>query len=213
MSPSRRDALRASGAALSLAVAGCLSGTGDSGESSTTGVTTHTQTPESSSERTTEAPIQTTTETPPEVREVSPSEVERSVPQSRELQHAEPTDPEIAFVVGERPEDTFAHKPHLFAVWNDTESSLSVELALTSNETTLLEQSVELDSGQQVPIELREPRRYELVVRADGREKTVTVPRSQLDCNDSATDVLVRPEEVVVGSVTTDMGCGTTTEA
>lgn len=89
MSSSRRDALRLSAGALSLAVAGCLSGTGDSSETTagkpqnTTDVTTNTATPESSTEKTTEAPIQTTTDTtPPEASEVAPKQVERSVPQS-----------------------------------------------------------------------------------------------------------------------------------
>lgn len=218
---SRRRLLRtaAGASASSLALAGCLGSTPESMDdettagttAGTTALTTSTDTTAGGTERTTTASAPPTESEPPAVREVAPSDVERGVPRARDLRRTEATDPELAFAVGERPADTFAHKTHVVAVWNDTEAALSVALALTTDGTTLLDRTAELDPGQPVLVELREPRAYELTIRAGDRAETVTVERSRLDCNNSATDVLVGPENVETSTITTSMACSTTT--
>ncbi|MFC4550166.1 MULTISPECIES: hypothetical protein [Halorussus] len=217
--PRRRLLRTAAGAcAGSLALAGCLGSTpestGDETTTDTTGgttaLTTSTDTTAGGTEKTTTG-APTTDSEPPAVREVAPSDVDRGVPRARDLRRTEATDPELAFAVGERPADTFAHKTHVVAVWNDTEAALSVALVLTTDGTTLLDRTVELDPGQPGLVELREPRAYELTIRAGDRAETVTVERSRLDCNNSATDVLVGPENVETSTITTSMACSTTT--
>ena len=57
-------------------------------------------------------------------------------------------------------------------------------------------------------MELRKSRKYGIGIAVGNRSKTVTVPRSQFDCNESATDVLVEEGETRSQTVQTSMGCG-----
>lgn len=59
-----------------------------------------------------------------------------------------------------------------------------------------------------VAIDLRASRRYAVTVRVGDRAKTVAVPESRFDCNDSATDVVVRDDEIASRSISTSMDCG-----
>jgi hypothetical protein len=68
--------------------------------------------------------------------------------------------------------------------------------------------SYDLNADTNLAIDLRESRAYAITVRVDGRAETVEVPESRFDCNDSATDVVVREDEIKTSSIRTDIGCG-----
>lgn len=94
-------------------------------------------------------------------------------------------------------------------VWNDTDAALSVNLVLTADGATVLNDEYEFDADANLALELRAPRSYELTVRAGDREKTV--PLSHTDCNDSATDVVIRDDGIEYSTTTTELACRTTT--
>lgn len=213
MSPSRRTLLRTCGVALSAAVGGCLSSSGGS-QPTDTESTAGPETTDATKTTTDATTTATTTETvPPEVREVDG--VSRNVPsalaaKSNDVELDE--DPFHSLAVGSRenvsnPND---NKPHVLAVWNATDEATTVKLALTADGQTILDDQYEFESGANIAIELREPGRYELVVRAGDREEVATVERGRFDCNDSATDVAIRDHEIESGWITTEMACSTT---
>ena len=195
MSPSRRTLLRSFGVALTGAVGGCLSSSG-------TDPTTETE----SAEPTTTA---TSNENgPPTVREVDG--VDRKVPNALVVESS--GEPSRAFAVGSRenvpnPDD---EKPHVLAVWNDIDLPLSVDLTLSADGSAVLDDHYDLALGAHLAFELREPRSYELTVRPGDREETVAVERDRFDCNDSATDVAVREDEIAHSTITTELACKTT---
>lgn len=212
MSPSRRTLIRTCGVALSAAVGGCLSSSGGSPTTDTepTAGAPSTDGPNSTTDSTT-TPKATTA--PPEVREVAG--VDRNVPsalaaKSSEVEPSE--DPFRSFAVGSRenvsnPDD---NELHVLAVWNATGEALTVELELTADVETILDDRYEFESGASLAIELREPGRYELAVHAGDREEVATVERGRFDCNDSATDVAIRDDEIETGWITTELACSTT---
>lgn len=120
-------------------------------------------------------------------------------------------DPFLAFAVGscECGSDLQDTKPHGAWVWNDTDAALSVELALTADGATVLDDEYEFDAYANLAFELWAPSGYELTVRTDGRGETV--PLSHVDCNDSATDVVIRDDEIEYSTTTTELACRTTT--
>lgn len=192
--PSRRTLLQACGAVLGAGTAGCLSPRDES--SPNTGGETDSSTTESQTDS-------------PAVREVD--SVGRSVPNALAVGSNE--EPLLSLAVGSRinvsnPDDS---KPHIAQVWNDTDGTLSVELELTADGVTLLDETYEFDADANLAIEFRQPSNYELTVRADDHEKLVEIHRGRFDCNDSATDVAIRGNEIEHSTVTTSMACSTTT--
>lgn len=203
MPPSRRTLLRTLGGALLAGTAGCLGDGTPEGSATTERTTTETTTPGTET---------TTPSEPPEVREVDPSAVSsRGVPEPGV--DSESYEPYLAFAVGSRenvanPDDNL---PHGFWVWNDTDEARTVEVSLTTGGTTLLDDAYEIPAGEPLGVELREPRAYEWTVREGDRQRSEDVPRSQFDCNDSATDVIVRESEIERLTITTELACRTTT--
>ncbi|WP_137284741.1 hypothetical protein [Halorussus salinisoli] len=216
--PSRRRLLRICATGLPLGVAGCLGTGGESPDE--TARTTGTETTDSGTEtmsdpgtETSPGPETTAVGPPPEVREVEPDAVaDRGVPTGPNVESTA-EQPFLAFAVGDRddvanPDDNL---PHLVWVWNDTDDSQEVGVAVTTGGTTLLDERYEFPARAALGFELREPRPYEFTVRASDREETVGVERSRFDCNDSATDVIVEPDEIREFSITTDLACSTAT--
>lgn len=95
-------------------------------------------------------------------------------------------------------------------IWNETDQrrKIAVELRGRSDADPWFRGSYDLDSGAGLALDLRTPRNYAISVGVDGREKTVTVPESRFDCNDSATDVALRAETIETQTVSTTMDCG-----
>lgn len=224
--PSRRQLLRTCGVMLPLGIAGCL-GTGDdspggvettaanSGTATGDTATTADETTTTSDETTTtsEPSRATTTSAPPAVRKVDPATIsDRGVPTGPPVESTA-EEPFLAFAVGNRDgvADPENNLPHALWLWNDTDQSRAVEFSLSAGRTTLLDETFEIPARTPLGVELRDPRRYEWTVRNDGREETGTIPRSQFDCNHSATDVLVREDELKEMTITTEMWCQTTT--
>ncbi|RBI63703.1 hypothetical protein DMJ13_04015 [halophilic archaeon] len=204
--PSRRSLLVACGSAAAVALAGCLS-SGSTRDGTTTGDATGT------------TATSTTDPSSPEVREVDPADLDRGVPLSLpDVGVSLDGPPARAFAVGTDDPDTDT-KPHPVWVWNATDAMLTVELHLamgsaSGSETTLLAESVTLDPGSAVAVALRERRHYyRLTTLVGNRKEDVTVRHSDVDCDDSATDVAVTSEKIRTGSVTTDVACGTSTVA
>ncbi|WP_440007463.1 hypothetical protein [Halomicrococcus sp. SG-WS-1] len=209
--PSRRSLLATCGSAAAVALAGCLS-SGSTRGGTTTGDATGT-----TATSTTEPP--TTDASSPEVREVDPTDLDRGVPLALpDVGVSLDGPPARAFAVGTDDPDADP-KPHPVWVWNATDAMLTVELHLamgstSGSETTLLAESVTLDPGSAVAVALRERRHYyRLTTLVGNREEDVTVRHSDVDCNDSATDVAVTSEKIRTSSVTTDAACGTSTVA
>lgn len=187
--PSRRDLFRTCGPALSLAVglAGCLSSSRDS---------------------------RTTSETTPgrssNVREVDPATVsDRGVPRSPNV-GSDTNDPFRTFVVGERPEDPDDHyeTPHVW-VWNLTGRTATFELALAVGNAELLDLEPEFPAGEPLAVVFRDPRTYEIEIRADDRARTVEIGPNRFRCNASGTDVLVKNEGIEAETISTSMACTT----
>lgn len=117
-----------------------------------------------------------------------------------------------AFAVGNRdtvanPDDNLAHQVW---VWNDTgrKQEVTVEIGDESDSTPWFSRSYDLGTDANLAIDLRESRAYAITVRVDGRKRTVSVSESRFDCNDSATDIVVREDEIETSGITTDMDCG-----
>ena len=220
MPPSRRRLLRTAGAVLTVGAAGCLSENSGGSTTARTDSTTTTKsdsktgvtetTPDSTTDTTDTTSEPPTRNDPPSVREVDG--VGRKVPQPMDLE-APDANPFLALAVGscECGSDLDDTKPHGVWVWNDTDAALTVRLELTADGTTVLDDEYEFDPYANLALELRAPRNYELIVRAGNREETVEISRSRIDCNDSATDVAIRNDEIETQSITTDLACSTTT--
>ena len=214
MPPSRRPFLRTCGSVvgLSLSLAGCLSSTGEDRERATTTeapiqttVVTDTATTAGGTEKT------TTDTAPPEVGTVDPAEIDRGVPLGLQTDVEWSDPPFRAFAVGQSPANVRDNRPHHVWVWNGTDEVRTVELALTTEGTTLLEDSFEVEPHAALAVVLRDPRDYELTIRSGELSGTASVERSRFDCNQSATDVIVNAAEILSGTITQSMACGTTT--
>lgn len=190
--PSKRTLLRTCGIGLGLSLTGCLGTGGDESPDRTT--------------------TETTTHSPPTAEEVSPTTIaERGVP-VLPIVESTSSKPFRAFAVGNRdtvanPDDNLAHRVW---VWNDTDEERAISVTLATGGTTVLDKREEFPTRVPLVIDLREPRPYELTVRAGDHEQTVEIPRSQFDCNHSATDVAVQRDEILDGTITTELACGTT---
>lgn len=139
---------------------------------------------------------------PPEIHERTPDAVDRDVPASM---GEETPSPFATLVVGESGTQT-----HQVWVWNRTDDRRQIAVSVGPDESAepWFARTYAFDAGSVLAIELRASRRYVIGVETVGREKTVDVPRSWFDCNDSATDVLVGEAETKVQTISTSMKCG-----
>ncbi|NEU55726.1 hypothetical protein [Halorussus sp. MSC15.2] len=99
---------------------------------------------------------------------------------------------------------------HQVWVWNATGRSreVSVEIGGASDEELWFRERYALDADANLAIDLRESREYAITVGVGDRQKIVEVQKSQFDCNDSATDVAIRDDEIESQTISTAMGCG-----
>lgn len=216
--PSRRRYLRTAGIGLGLGLAGCLGTGGESPDGTTelpTEMTTElpTEMTTESPTETTESPTEATTRSPPTAETAQPAAVaERGVPIVPTVESTE-TRPFRAFVVGDRDgvTDPENNLPHQIWIWNDTDEKREISVSLAAGGATVLDETVEFPARAALGIELADPRRYELTARADDLEQTVEISRSQFDCNRSATDVVVRRDEITDATITTELACETAT--
>lgn len=215
--PSRRTLLRTFGIGLGFGLAGCL-GTGGQSSGGTnaddTTATTATETPPATSDTTDPGATTSTRSSPPTVEETDPATVaDRGVPVSPTVDSTD-SKPFRAFTVGDRRDvaNPDNNLPHQIWVWNDTDDEeREIAVALTAGEATVLDETREFPARAALAIELADPRPYELTVRAGDRERTVEIPRSRFDCNRSATDVIVRSDEISDTTITTELACETAT--
>lgn len=140
---------------------------------------------------------------PPEVREESGQTPDRSVPAT--LVEFSEGSVGTTLVVG----DGEASGETVW-VWNETgqRRETTVELGGESDPNPWFSGTYGLDSGSGLVFDLRTPRNYAISVGVDDRSKTVTVPKSRFDCNDSATDVVVRAKTIETQTISTTAGCG-----
>ncbi|NHN59957.1 MULTISPECIES: hypothetical protein [Halorussus] len=184
---------------MSLGLAGCL-GAGGGSPGGTTGVTGSTT-----------AQTETTAESPPEVREVDPAGVaDRGVPRSPTID-SDTYEPFRAFVVGERPDSpgSLYQTPHVW-VWNLTGESATMTVTVSTGGTELRRTTAEFPADAPLAVVFRDRGAYELSVETGDREGTVEVGQDRFRCNATGTDVIVKPDDVETGTVTTDMACTTT---
>ena len=210
--PSRRTLLRTCGIGLSFGLAGCF-GTGGQSSDGTNADDTTTETPPASSDTTDPEATISARSSPPTVEQADPATAaDRSVPVSPTVDSTD-SKPFRAFTVGDRGDvaNPDNNLPHQIWVWNDTDEEREIVVALTAGEATVLDETRKFSARATLAIELADPRPYELTVRAGDRERTVEIPRSQFDCNDSATDVIVRSDEILKGMTTTELACETAT--
>lgn len=198
--PSRRRCLRTAGIALTAGLGGCVAS--ESGGSNESTVTTESTPPTAS----------TTPKSPPEVREVDPSALERGVPRSPDIE-SDTHDPFRGFVVGEQPETLPAYyrSPHVW-VWNLTGDPATMSVGVTAGGTELRRIEAEFSAGAPLAVVFRDRRAYEVTVEVGDREETVTVEPDRFWCNDTGTDVEVRPNRIETGTISTSMACTTTSE-
>jgi hypothetical protein len=205
--PSRRTLLRTCGVSLGFGLAGCLGTGGQSSDGTNaddTTATTATETSPASSDTTDPEATISARSSPPTVEQADPATVaDRGVPVSPTVDSTD-SKPFRAFTIGDRgdvanPDDNL---PHQIWVWNDTNEEREIAVALTAGEATVLDETREFPARAALAIELADPRPYEL---------TVEIPRSQFDCNDSATDVIVRSDEISDATTTTELACETAT--
>jgi hypothetical protein len=139
---------------------------------------------------------------PPEVREGSGDSLDRRVPTVVPDLSVDPT--VAALAVGR------GSNHHQVWVWNEIgrRRAFEIEIGGSTDTDPWFSRSYDLNADTNLAIDLRESRAYAITVRVDGRAETVEVPESRFDCNDSATDVVVREDEIKTSSIRTDIGCG-----
>lgn len=210
MPHTRRNTLRSLATVVTVGLAGCTGTDAQNDEGATsTSATTETATP-------TETPRPTVTASPtpraPDALVVEELDsVSRSVPDSLDTTDVAPT-PFLALSVGERSQVQSEHrKPHQVWVWNDADEAHDLTLTLSNARGTIIERTVSFEANSKVAIVLQVPSKYEFTVAIEGESETsetVEIPFSQFDCNDSASDVVVRDDGTIEsGSVTTQMAC------
>lgn len=84
-----------------------------------------------------------------------------------------------------------------------------VEIGASPDADPWFRRTYEFAPDDQLVIELRTSHEYAVSVEAGDATETVEVPESRFDCNDSATDVVVRTGEIETMGITTDGGCPT----
>jgi hypothetical protein len=137
----------------------------------------------------------------PEVREESGDSLDRRVPTALPDLSADST--VAALAVGR------GTNSHQVWVWNETgrRQAFEIEIGSGPDADPWFSRRYDLDADANLAIDLRESRAYAITVRVDGRAETVEVPESRFDCNDSATDVAVREDEIGTQTISTSMGC------
>jgi len=138
---------------------------------------------------------------PPEVREESGDPPARLSPAFPDL-HADST--LVTLAVGDG-----ASQDEQVWLWNETDRSLevAVEIGGEAEAEPWFQQSYDLNADANLAIDLRESRDYAIAVGVGDRTETVEYPESWFDCNDTATDVVLRAEKFDVASIKTDQGC------
>ncbi|MFC4550165.1 MULTISPECIES: hypothetical protein [Halorussus] len=139
---------------------------------------------------------------PPAVRQESGDTVKRRLP----IPFAEETPtPFAALVVGKSGTQT-----HQVWVWNRTGERREIKVGIGpgGSQNPWFERSYDFEPESVLAMELRKSRKYGIGIAVGNRSKTVGVPRSQFDCNESATDVLVEEGKTRSQTVQTSMGCG-----
>ncbi|EJN57022.1 hypothetical protein [Halogranum rubrum] len=230
MPRTRRRALRSLAAVVTVGLAGCTGtdaqGNEETGSPSTT--TTETSTARSDAPRATGRRPGAPTETPRPTATASPTprapdalaveeldSASRSVPDALDTTDVAST-PFLALSVGERSQVQSEHrKPHQVWVWNDADEAHDLTLTLSNARGTIVERTVSFEANSKLVVVLQVPSAYEFTVAVKGEgageidaSETVEIPFSQFDCNDSATDVVVRDDgSIESSSVTTEMAC------
>ncbi|MFC4447559.1 hypothetical protein [Halorussus aquaticus] len=138
---------------------------------------------------------------PPEVREES-DPPDRGVPSAIHDLSANATRATLAVGRGSQ--------HHQVWIWNATGRSREVTLGIggAPDEEPWFRERYALDADANLAIDLRESRKYAIAVEVGDRQKIVEVRKSQFDCNDSATDVAIRDDEMESQTISTAMGCG-----
>lgn len=138
------------------------------------------------------------------------------------------TDPAATTVVGDADERPSNVEPHQVVVsaagGTETASDTSttddptatddtrVTTRVWRNGTRVVARTDTLPAGLDLLVDLQEPGRYLVAVRAARDERGVVVSnrdRTWFDCNESATTVAVTPDGYARGFITTDLACAT----
>src|SRR6056297_2814368 len=140
---------------------------------------------------------------PPTVREASGDPPDRTLPAmnldgSIDATHA-------TLVVGDG-----GSQGEQVRVWNGTDRSREIllEIGGTPDADPWFRRTSALASGANLAIDLRNARDYAISVATAERARTVEVPEPRVDCNDSATDVVVREDAIESRTISTQEGCG-----
>ncbi|NHN59956.1 MULTISPECIES: hypothetical protein [Halorussus] len=139
---------------------------------------------------------------PPDVREVPGLRPDSSAPSAMPTLSAESTLTTLAVGRG--------GNNHPVTAWNVTDRSrdVALEIAGEGDAEPWFRGEYALDADTNLIVDLRDPRHYAVTVRVGERSKTVDVPKSRFDCNNSATDVAIREDGIESRSISTSMACG-----
>lgn len=141
---------------------------------------------------------------PPDVREESGGPPDRRVPTAFPDLSGAATLTTLAVGRGSEHHQVWA--------WNATRASREVSVGIGGEPDAepWFRETYALDAGANLAIDLREARQYviRVSVGAGEPETTVEVPESRFDCNDSATDVAVREDEIASQTISTQEACG-----
>lgn len=122
------------------------------------------------------------------------------------------SDPVATATVGSddaRPPDV---EPHEVVLRNETDAERRVATRVWLNGTRVVDRTDALPAAGELLVDLREPGRYVVAVRADRDDRGVVVSnreREWFDCNESATTVAIRQTGYARGFVTTSLACAT----
>ncbi|MEZ3115520.1 hypothetical protein RYH80_06265 [Halobaculum sp. MBLA0147] len=122
------------------------------------------------------------------------------------------SDPVATVAVGSddaRPPDV---EPHEVVIRNATDAERRVETRVWLNGESVVDRTDALPAAGELLVDLREPGRYVIAVRADRDDRGVVVSnreREWFDCNESATTVAVRQTGYARGFITTSLACAT----
>jgi hypothetical protein len=97
--------------------------------------------------------------------------------------------------------------PHDLRVWNDAAAERSLSVTVVRGGESVLDRTFTLAADAWVQVRLHAPAGYDLSVSAGEVAGSLTVSRSQFDCNQSWTTVAVRETAVEDRTVSTAMGC------
>lgn len=122
------------------------------------------------------------------------------------------SDPVATVTVGDpdgRPPDV---EPHEVVVRNETDAERRVVTRVWRNGSQVVDRTDALPTDRELLVDLQEPGRYVVAVRALRDDRGVVVSnrdRQWFDCNESATTVSVRQTGYARGFITTDLACST----